>query len=324
VAREVTDYAFVRVEGDGVHEIPVGPVHAGIIEPGHFRFSVVGEKVLRLEQRLGYKHKGIEQRFTELPPLEGASPGRAGFGRLDGGLRLGLLHGARVGSPAAGCPSAPLGCARCCWNASASPTTWATSARWATTPLSPSAWPVLAPQGRLAAPVGEAFGHRLMMDCIVPGGVAMDIDQHDQRDRLARQCDAVEREVQPLRQVYDEHAGLQDRFMTTGRVPPNWPLASGLTGLAGRASGQAADLRCDQPWPPYDQLAVKMSRRRQWRRRGAGGGAFRRGLESLRLMRLLLLHRRGGRRRSAIAAAGEGGVRRSAGSKAGAAKSSWR
>ena len=64
------DYAFVRVEGDGVHEIAVGPVHAGIIEPGHFRFSVVGEKVLRLEEHLGYAHKGIERRFTELPPLE--------------------------------------------------------------------------------------------------------------------------------------------------------------------------------------------------------------------------------------------------------------
>jgi Ni,Fe-hydrogenase III large subunit len=64
------DYPFVRVEGDGVHEIAVGPVHAGIIEPGHFRFSVVGEKVLRLEQHLGYKHKGIERRFTELPPLQ--------------------------------------------------------------------------------------------------------------------------------------------------------------------------------------------------------------------------------------------------------------
>src|SRR5436190_1856227 len=47
-----------------------GPVHAGIIEPGHFRFSVVGEKVLRLEEHLGYVHKGIERRFTELPPLE--------------------------------------------------------------------------------------------------------------------------------------------------------------------------------------------------------------------------------------------------------------
>ncbi len=64
------DYPFVRVEGDGVHEIAVGPVHAGIIEPGHFRFSVVGEKVLRLEQHLGYVHKGIERRFTELAPLQ--------------------------------------------------------------------------------------------------------------------------------------------------------------------------------------------------------------------------------------------------------------
>src|SRR5579863_8417495 len=64
-------YAFIPVEGEGVHEIPVGPVHAGIIEPGHFRFSVVGEKVLRLEERLGYVHKGIERRFAELPLLDG-------------------------------------------------------------------------------------------------------------------------------------------------------------------------------------------------------------------------------------------------------------
>src|SRR6266851_5797385 len=67
----IDNYAFVPVAGDGVHEIPVGPVHAGIIEPGHFRFSVVGEKVLRLEERLGYVHKGIERRFTELPLLSG-------------------------------------------------------------------------------------------------------------------------------------------------------------------------------------------------------------------------------------------------------------
>src|SRR5712664_4055736 len=68
---QVQDYPFVAVQGDGVHEIPVGPVHAGIIEPGHFRFSVVGEKVLRLEERLGYVHKGIERRFAELPLLGG-------------------------------------------------------------------------------------------------------------------------------------------------------------------------------------------------------------------------------------------------------------
>src|SRR5690606_15843014 len=72
VGEPVADqYPFVRVSGDGVHEIPVGPVHAGIIEPGHFRFSIVGEKVLKLEERLGYVHKGIEQRFTTFALLDG-------------------------------------------------------------------------------------------------------------------------------------------------------------------------------------------------------------------------------------------------------------
>ena len=65
------EYPFVRVEGDGVHEIPVGPVHAGIIEPGHFRFQVVGEKVLRLEERLGFVHKGIEKRFEAMNSATG-------------------------------------------------------------------------------------------------------------------------------------------------------------------------------------------------------------------------------------------------------------
>src|SRR5882672_4400372 len=65
------DYAFVPVSGEGVHEIPVGPVHAGTIEPGHFRFSILGERVLRLEERLGYAHKGIERRFEQMPLQEG-------------------------------------------------------------------------------------------------------------------------------------------------------------------------------------------------------------------------------------------------------------
>jgi len=55
-----------------VHEIPVGPVHAGTIEPGHFRFSIIGDRVLRLEERLGYKHKGIEKRFESMNIEQGA------------------------------------------------------------------------------------------------------------------------------------------------------------------------------------------------------------------------------------------------------------
>ena len=58
---------FQKYEGEGVYEIPVGPVHAGIIEPGHFRFSVLGEEILRLEPRLGYVHKGTEKLFEQLP-----------------------------------------------------------------------------------------------------------------------------------------------------------------------------------------------------------------------------------------------------------------
>lgn len=57
------EYKFTRVEGDGIFEIPVGPVHAGIIGPGHFRFSVAGEPIINLETRLGFTHRGVEKLF---------------------------------------------------------------------------------------------------------------------------------------------------------------------------------------------------------------------------------------------------------------------
>src|SRR5262249_16829726 len=57
-------YEFLPVEGENLHQIPVGPVHAGIIEPGHFRFTASGETVVRLEERLGYVHKGIDALLT--------------------------------------------------------------------------------------------------------------------------------------------------------------------------------------------------------------------------------------------------------------------
>jgi Ni,Fe-hydrogenase III large subunit/Ni,Fe-hydrogenase III component G len=250
------DYPFVRVEGDGVHEIAVGPVHAGIIEPGHFRFSVVGEKVLRLEAHLGYVHKGIERRFTQLPPLEahrlagrvsgdstvayawaycmalesawqGEVPERAQW------LRALMLERERVANH--------LGDLGALGNDAALSFGLAQFSRLR------EDWQRLS---------REAFGHRLMMDAIVPGGVAIDVSL-PMRDRLRQQCEAVEREVRTLRTVYDEHAGLQDRFLTTGRVTPELAAQLGLTGLAGRASGRAFDLRCDQLWRPFDQFAVK-------------------------------------------------------------------
>ena len=227
--REVTDYAFVRVEGDGVHEIPVGPVHAGIIEPGHFRFSVVGEKVQRLEQRLGYKHKGIEKRFTELPALQAHRLA----GRMSGDstvadgwaycMALESLAGCEISERASWLRALllerervanHLGDLGALGNDAAFAFGLAQFSRLREDWL------------RLAK---DAFGHRLMMDVVVPGGVTADVDQATAAS-LADQCDRIEREVQELRQIYDEHAGLQDRFLTTGRVSP---------GLAARQIGRA-------------------------------------------------------------------------------------
>ena len=281
------DYDFVRVEGDGVHEIPVGPVHAGIIEPGHFRFSIVGEKVLRLEQRLGYTHKGIEQRISQLPPVAAA----------------------KLAGRVSGDSSVAYAWAYCMALESAAQTPVPERGLWLRA--------LLLERERIANHLGdlgalgndaafafglaqfsrlredwlrvshELFGHRWLMDRIVPGGVAVDLDGAG-ADRLRRQCNAIEDEVRTLFRIYESHAGLQDRFMSTGRVPPQLAAQLGLTGLAGRASGQARDLRCDHAWPPYAQIGVTQARH-------AGGDVaarvavrFDEVFESLRLIRRLL------------------------------------
>lgn len=280
------DYPFVRVEGDGVHEIAVGPVHAGIIEPGHFRFSVVGEKVLRLEAHLGYVHKGIERRFTELAPLQ--------------------AH--RLAGRVSGDSTVAYAWAYC----------MALESAWRREIPPRAAWlrALLLERERVANHLGDlgalgndaalafglaqfsrlredwqrlsaqAFGHRLMMDAIVPGGVKVDLSPA-LRDRLQRQCDAVEDELRTLRSVYDEHAGLQDRFRTTGRVTPELAAQLGLTGLAGRASGQALDLRCEPAWAPYDRLQVVRAAHRDGDVAARVSVRFDEVLESLRLIRAL-------------------------------------
>jgi Ni,Fe-hydrogenase III large subunit len=94
------------------------------------------------------------------------------------------------------------------------------------------------------------------MDRIVPGGVAAGFDAA-QAERMVTRSHAIEAEARELRGIFDEHAGLQDRFLTTGRVTPDLARRLGLTGLAGRASGQAADLRVDFPAAPYGELGVR-------------------------------------------------------------------
>jgi Ni,Fe-hydrogenase III large subunit/Ni,Fe-hydrogenase III component G len=255
-------YQFVRVEGDGVHEIAVGPVHAGIIEPGHFRFSVVGEKVLRLEERLGYTHKGIEKRF------EG----------------MALVEGTRLAARVSGDSAIAFSWAYC----------MAAEALTGTV-VSPRALSLralllererianhLGDLGALGNDAGLAFGlaqfsrlkedllrineqvwaARYPMDAVVPGGVRSELPS-DASERLMASMAILQRELTVLRDIYDNHAGLQDRFMGAGRIAPELAKQLGLVGLSARASCQAQDWRSAFRVAPYDVLSATPAVRMQ-------------------------------------------------------------
>ena len=230
------------VEGDGVHEIPVGPVHAGIIEPGHFRFQVVGEKVLRLEERLGYVHKGIEKRFEAMPLARRPSA-----------------------SPAASPATAR------------SPTRGRTRRRWRRSPTRrcrrARAWlrALLLERERIANHLGDlgylgndggfAFGlaqfSRLKEDVLRTNLARLRPPAADGLRRAGRRrarprargrgrasatnarCSSAR--SASLRDIYDEHAGLQDRFRTCGM----------------RDAGARGAARPDRPRGPRERPGVR-------------------------------------------------------------------
>ncbi|TCJ20236.1 Ni,Fe-hydrogenase III large subunit [Parasulfuritortus cantonensis] len=258
--RETDAYPFVRVAGDGVHEIPVGPIHAGVIEPGHFRFSIIGERVLKLEERLGYTHKGIEKRFEGMDPDTGARLA----GRVSGDSHVAYAWAYCMAVEAATGAQVPE---RALWLRAL----FLEIERVANhlgdlgylgndVALSfglNQFWRLKEEWLRLSEAL---FGHRYLFDRVVPGGVAADLVGGS---ALAEYCLAVADEVRELKAVYDEHAGLQDRFANTGICAPELAARLGLTGLAGRASAQAWDARVQFPQFPYDGLEVNMATHRR-------------------------------------------------------------
>ena len=281
------DYPFVRVAGDGVHEIPVGPVHAGIIEPGHFRFQIVGEKVLRLEERLGYVHKGIEKRFEALTFADGYRLA----GRVSGDSTVAYaLAYAQAAEAITGVAAPP----RAAWLRAL-----ALERERIANHLGDLGY--LGNDGGFAFGLAQfsrlkedvlrtnlaAFGHRLLMDFVVPGGVAHDLAR-DAAAAMRDEMSQLDREIRVLRDIYDDHAGLQDRFLTCGRVTPALATRLGLVGMAARASGATRDARCDFPLAPYDALAVRAMTRTEGDVAARVAVRFDEALESLRLVRTLV------------------------------------
>ena len=285
-----SDYDFVRVGGEGAHEIPVGPIHAGIIEPGHFRFSVVGERVLRLEQRLGYQHKGVEKLFIGADIARGAKL----VGRVSGDSTCAYAWAYAAAVEAACGVEAP-------------------ARALAVRALLLERERVANHLGDLGALGNDAafafgltqffrlkedwvrlnatlFGHRFMMDCIVPGGVTVDPDIAALA-AMVEQCGAIEGAVKELRELYDEHPGLQDRFATTGIIDSNLARELSLTGMAARATGILLDGRAHRqgytPPPPYAALGVRPVTDERGDVAARVAVRFDEITESLRLLRLL-------------------------------------
>ena len=292
-------YRFVQVEGDGVHEIPVGPVHAGTIEPGHFRFSVVGEKVLRLEERLGYKHKGIEKRFESLIQKEGHKLAARISG--DSAVAYSWAYCAALeGITCTSCPARAIQLRALALE----------HERLANH---------LGDLGALGNDAGFAFGltqfsrmkedllrtnqayfgARYLMDFIVPGGVACDLSDHAPRSFLDRYR-VLETDVVGMRNTYDDHAGIQDRFRETGILTQEMAWKLDATGLAARASGIPHDLRADCPWPPFDKMTLKVSTQTSGDVAARVAVRFDEILESLRVCRKLIANLSGGDIRSSI------------------------
>jgi Ni,Fe-hydrogenase III large subunit len=253
-------YAFLLADGEPLHQIPVGPVHAGIIEPGHFRFSANGEIIVRLEERLGYVHKGIDRLMMDAPLDRAAHLA----GRVSGDSTVAYA--------------------------------WAFSAAVEVAleiPVPPRALylrALMAELERLANHLGDigaicndasfallhahcgilrervlraadlCFGHRLMMDQIVPGSVTHDLTAEGQT-AIESLLGEIRKRFPHLIDVYDLTASLQDRTVGTGILRGELARQYNCGGFIGRASGRDFDARRAFAYAPYQDLHFEIPTR---------------------------------------------------------------
>jgi len=250
-------YQFLPAQGESLHQIPVGPVHAGIIEPGHFRFTANGETIVRLEERLGYTHKGVDSLMV------GASTERAAAlaGRISGDSTVAFsLTFAQALEAALEIEIPP----RAVWLRAL----LAELERLANhfgdigAICNDAAFAILHAQfGLLREQVlrtaDACFGHRLMMDRVVPGGLLCDLPGDGER-RLRTLIAQVRKDLPDLIEVYDNTASLKDRTVGTGILSPALARQFAAGGFIGRASGRNFDARRTPGYAPYDRLKFEV------------------------------------------------------------------
>jgi Ni,Fe-hydrogenase III large subunit/Ni,Fe-hydrogenase III component G len=247
-------YQFLPTEGEHLHQIPVGPVHAGIIEPGHFRFTASGETVVRLEERLGYVHKGIEALMA------GAGLDKAArlAGRTSGdstvAYALAFAHAVEAAAeievpPRAIYLRALMAELERLANHFGDVGAVCNDASFA---LMHARCGIL--RERVLRASDACFGHRLMMDVVVPGGITRDPGA-DCVGQISALLSEIRASFPALIELYDNTASLQDRTATTGVLSAELARQFGAGGYVGRASGRAFDARKTPGYAPYRDLA---------------------------------------------------------------------
>jgi Ni,Fe-hydrogenase III large subunit len=248
---------FFRVEGGEVHEVAVGPVHAGIIEPGHFRFQCAGEEVIHLEIALGYQHRGIEAAIAGGPHRATMSQIEAAAG--DSTIGHATAH-ATVMEALAGA-EAPL---RAQWLRAVALElerlanhTGDLGALANDVAFLPTASACGRIRGDFLNLTALVCGNRFGRGWVRPGGCRHDLEP-ERLAQLAIRLEAALAEAERAESWMWDATSVRARFEGAGAVPPNLAAAIGLVGPAARACGIVRDVRYDHPagWYRFAQAPV--------------------------------------------------------------------
>jgi Ni,Fe-hydrogenase III large subunit/Ni,Fe-hydrogenase III component G len=246
-------HKFREVEGEGVFQVPVGPVHAGIIEPGHFLFSVAGEPVLYLQLRMFYVHKGTEKLFEHLPVEHGVRLAESISGDSSFAHATAFCHAVERAAGVEAPPRARALRTVCLeleriYNHVGDIGAICTDVAFTTANMHAMRLKeqVLRVNERLT-------GNRLLRGMACLGGVRYDFEAAHLA-ALAQLLRWLKPEFEALVELIRESSGTRDRLETTGILKPEVARDFGVVGLAGRASGLDRDLRRDFPHAFYDQV----------------------------------------------------------------------
>ena len=246
-------HKFREVEGEGVFQVPVGPVHAGIIEPGHFLFSVAGEPVLYLQLRMFYVHKGTEKLFENLPIPHCVRLAESISGDSSFAHAIAFCHAVERAAGVEAPPRARALRTLCLelerlYNHVADIGAICTDVAFVTAHMH-----AMRLKERVLRVNEQLTGNRLLRGMACLGGVRSDFDVEQLR-ALAGLVDWFEKQFNELVELIRGNSGTRDRLETAGVLTPEIARDLGVVGIAGRASGFDHDLRRDFPNDFYDQV----------------------------------------------------------------------